>query len=62
MNTRRHYETSKLEIHITKYWLLGLILKKKKMGQGSFSISKKRLYQVFSLGQVSSERPLLEKK
>ena len=29
--------------------------------EGSFSISKKRLQQIFFLGQVSSERPLLEK-
>lgn len=56
MNTRRHYETSKLEFHISKYWLLGFI-----EGEGSFSISKNRLHQIFYLGQVSSERPLLEK-
>jgi hypothetical protein len=30
-------------------------------GEGSFSISKERLQQIFFLGQVSSERPLLEK-
>ena len=56
MNTRRLYETPKFEFHITKYWLLGFI-----EGEGSFSISKERLQQIFFLGQVSSERPLLEK-
>ena len=56
MNTKRHYETPKFDFHITKYWLLGFI-----EGEGSFSISKERLQQIFFLGQVSSERPLLEK-
>lgn len=56
MNRGRLYESSKLEFHITKYWLLGFIV-----GDGSFYISKKRLQQIFHLGQLASERPLLEK-
>jgi hypothetical protein len=57
MNRGRPYEVSKLEdIRITKYWLLGFI-----EGEAAFSITKSTLANRFSLGQVSRERPLLEK-
>jgi hypothetical protein len=57
MNRGRYYEIFKLdEPKITKYWLLGFI-----EGEAAFSITKSTLANRFSLGQVSRERPLLEK-
>lgn len=57
MNTGRSYETFKPDnINITKYWLLGFI-----EGKGSFSFNKDGSAAYFTLGQVSRDRPLLEK-
>ncbi len=57
MNRGRYYEISKInDPKITKYWLLGFI-----EGEATFSITKSTLAHRFSLGQVSRERPLLEK-
>ena len=57
MNKGRPYEISKLDdIKITKHWLLGFI-----EGEGSFFIVKEGFATTFTLGQISREKPLLEK-
>lgn len=57
MNKGRDYETCNFkDFRITKNWLLGFI-----EGDGAFSITKSTFANRFSLGQVSRERPLLEK-
>jgi len=57
MNKGRYYETFKVDdVKITKYWLLGFI-----EGEGSFNFQKKGFAVTFTLGQVSRDKPLLEK-
>lgn len=57
MNKGRYYEIYKGDnIKITKYWLLGFI-----EGEGSFNFQKKGFAVAFTLGQVSRDKPLLEK-
>ncbi len=57
MNKGRQSElNSSNNISITKYWLLGLI-----EGEGSFYVVTDESITTFSLGQVSQNRPLLEK-
>jgi hypothetical protein len=57
MNSGRLYEThDSNNTNITKYWLLGFI-----EGEGSFNVVKDELITTFTLGQVSKDRPLLEK-
>lgn len=55
MNRGRSYEI--YNSNNTKYWLLGFI-----EGEGSFNVNKDELITTFTLGQVSKDRPLLEKK
>lgn len=56
MNTGRPYVINNSNVVITKYWLLGFI-----EGEGSFIIHLNNLTNSFTLGQVSKDRPLLEK-
>ena len=57
MNRGRLYEIhDSNNTSITKYWLLGFI-----EGEGSFNIVKDEFITTFCLGQVSKDRPLLEK-
>lgn len=57
MNRGRLYEIQDSNnTSITKYWLLGFI-----EGEGSFNIVKDEFITTFTLGQVSKDRPLLEK-
>lgn len=57
MNKGRSYEIyDSNNTNITIYWLLGFI-----EGEGSFNVVKDEFITTFSLGQVSKDRPLLEK-
>jgi hypothetical protein len=59
MNRGRSYPgliSTTSDIKITNYWLLGFI-----EGEGSFSVVKFNLRVRFGLGQLSYEKPLLEK-
>lgn len=57
MNKGRLYEIyDSNNTNITIYWLLGFI-----EGEGSFNVVKDELITTFTLGQVSKDRPLLEK-